>query len=952
MCKSFALLKSFLFQFLVYKLDLKEVLVVLVKKNYLGTNEIVQKYRSSIKSVVLLSLVLAIVIAGLYCNAVTSSTKNLLERMGNGFDDNCGSVMKTTPTDQFKLTPKTILIQDVEKISSTGWNSTKVDIIYNPMTGNLGLSWADVFRPFTSSAVSSLYFKAGNLESGWFNRLELETILDTITHEPQIALDHKGDIHFVYEEYDTDNFELKDIIITNETSKKTTIPITSNSGNSTNPIISVDQQGIVHLVWLDSTASSSGDIYYSFFDPELDSWSEKEIITSGAVVNASSSSPTFTIDSENTLHLVWADQRDGKFELFYAYKPQTGSWITEKIAISVIYQPIYPSIAVEPQSNKLQAIYRDNNSSSNLYFISKEIGNDTEWTPPRVIATNLAEEADYEIITDQYGNSFVICELSTGGYTRIYLLEKNEQEPNWSNPQAISSLQVPAQDPTITVDPNGTLFIAYSELYAGSTYEIFLAKGIIDSDSDGLSDREEEVIGTNPFDSDSDDDGLNDGDEVQIYGTNPLTNDSDSDQLPDKYEIENNFDPLDPSDADADLDEDGLTNIEEYTEGTNPRNSDSDGDSLGDGDELNLYNTNPLDSDTDQDQLSDNYELRWGLDPLTANDINADPDQDGLTTEFESIIWTDPNNPDTDGDGWDDGTEVANDADPLDPEDFPQIQTQRDYTRLIIAIVIGVILTFLFIGFAVLIARQFRPKESRKRKDLEREQKQLASAIPMFGMEGEKEERRARTEVSTPPPTKRRVSAVKGKEQEEEVLDVKTIEKIQTKKKRIAPPKRKRRREKEKGEIPSEEELERSGTAIREKREITGKTKEIPQKESVKEDLLKRKEAKMQQHISSLKEYQEKITALKNDKMTPQTIGQASREQLTEYASESQALYSEAQAIWDSSILPLIKGYEKELELQTLSAEKILEDCKETANQILDMLVQRELEYSEVEEKE
>ncbi|MBD3192652.1 MAG: hypothetical protein GF308_18570 [Candidatus Heimdallarchaeota archaeon] len=924
---------------------------MLAEKNSRETNNAIQKHQVSIRDLILISLTLALMLSCLSFTHFTPSTNHSIQRIRRLPEDSRESIIKTIPNNPVTVTPKTILIQDVEKISRTGLNSSKVKIIYNPTTDSLGLSWVDIFRPFTPSAVSSLHFKAGSLEKGWSDRLDLETILSTVTHKPQIALDSNNEMHYIFEEYVNDNFELRDTIIANETTLKTSLSITNNSGNSTNPMIAVDQQEVIHLVWLDTTTSSSGDIYYSSFDSTIDSWSPEEIITSGAVVNTSFSSPAFTIDTENTLHLIWADQRDGKFELYYAYKPPTGSWMIEKVTTSAIYQPICPSITFEPQSNKLQVIYRDNNTTGNLFFISKEVGNDTHWSSPTVIATNLAKEADYEIIADQYGNSLIVCELMAGSYSSIYLLEKNEEETTWSNPEVISSLQVPAQDPSITMDSNGTIFIAYSELYAGSTYEIFLAKGIIDSDNDQLSDREENLIGTDPFDPDSDNDGLEDGEEVLNFGTDPLNIDSDSDQLPDKYELENNFDPLDPSDANTDLDGDGLTNIQEYSEGTNPRNSDSDGDSLEDGEEINLYNTNPLNSDTDQDQLYDNYELRWGLDPLVANDINADPDQDGLTTEFESLIWTDPTNPDTDGDGWNDGVEVANDTDPLDPEDFPQVQTQRDYTRLIIAIVIGVIFTFICLAFVVLFARQFRPKESRKRKDLEREQKQLASAIPMFGMEGQ-EERTVQTHVPTTP-TKRQASTIKRREQEEEeeeVLDITKIEEIQSKKKRIAAPKRKRRDEQEE-EVPSEG-LEEPSPRIKDETKITDQLKETTKKEPIKDEVLRRKEEQMKQHISALKEYHQKILALKNDKMTSQTIAQASREQLTEYASESQALYSEAQAIWDSSILPLIKGYEKELELQTLSAEKILENCKEIANQILDLLVQRELKYSETEGKE
>lgn len=91
-----------------------------------------------------------------------------------------------------------------------------------------------------------------------------------------------------------------------------------------------------------------------------------------------------------------------------------------------------------------------------------------------------------------------------------------------------------------------------------------------------------------------------------------------------------------------DTDNDGLTDIEE-TEiyGTNPNLPDSDGDTLSDGDEVLIYGTNPSEPDTDLDGLNDGIEI---LSHQT-NPLNADTDFDGLTDQFElNTLNTDPKN--------------------------------------------------------------------------------------------------------------------------------------------------------------------------------------------------------------------------------------------------------------------------------------------------------------------
>ena len=76
---------------------------------------------------------------------------------------------------------------------------------------------------------------------------------------------------------------------------------------------------------------------------------------------------------------------------------------------------------------------------------------------------------------------------------------------------------------------------------------------LIDSDGDQLDNVAELGLGTNPLDSDSDGDGLDDGEEVNTYLTDPLDSDSDDDTLSDGDEISAGTDPLD-----ADSDDDGL----------------------------------------------------------------------------------------------------------------------------------------------------------------------------------------------------------------------------------------------------------------------------------------------------------------------------------------------------------------------------------------------------------
>jgi hypothetical protein len=104
-----------------------------------------------------------------------------------------------------------------------------------------------------------------------------------------------------------------------------------------------------------------------------------------------------------------------------------------------------------------------------------------------------------------------------------------------------------------------------------------------DGDGDGLSDRLEAELGTQPDVKDTDGDGLFDGQEFYETGTDPLQADSDGDWLSDADEGFWRTDPL-FADTDGDTLPDG---VEVYLRTTNPTKADTDGDGLLDADDPN-----------------------------------------------------------------------------------------------------------------------------------------------------------------------------------------------------------------------------------------------------------------------------------------------------------------------------------------------------------------------------
>ncbi len=196
-------------------------------------------------------------------------------------------------------------------------------------------------------------------------------------------------------------------------------------------------------------------------------------------------------------------------------------------------------------------------------------------------------------------------------------------------PPLVGINPTPVPSPTPTATPTPTLTKAPLEPLTATPVPTVIpttppVSTNVDTDGDGLSDVQETVrYGTNPELSDSDGDGLNDGEEVK-GGTDPNETDTDGDGLGDGAELF--VYPTNPTKWDSDSD--GLPDhIEINVLLTKPNVDDSDADGLTDGDEVFVYRTDPVKEDSDADGLTDGYEVANGSDPTGPNDL-ASPSED------------------------------------------------------------------------------------------------------------------------------------------------------------------------------------------------------------------------------------------------------------------------------------------------------------------------------------
>ncbi len=248
--------------------------------------------------------------------------------------------------------------------------------------------------------------------------------------------------------------------------------------------------------------------------------------------------------------------RDGNFIALRLGYDWNVRWTTE---FDLNYAPSLPKRHFTDGRYEIPDDTHSLRGSLDMLFHLREVTDTMQWDP--FLAAGVGFVAYGEKMGENDGKSDLVASVGGGVFYHI------------NDPWAVRA------DYRVVVAGADTEFNQY--ISVGLNYRfgatvpesLTVSGGDIDSDGDGLLDREEPTYGTNPYDPDTDKDDLTDGREVLEVKTNPLQPDTDLDGL--------------------------LDGPEYLTYKTNPLDRDTDKGGVADGHEVIEDQTNPLDKADD-----------------------------------------------------------------------------------------------------------------------------------------------------------------------------------------------------------------------------------------------------------------------------------------------------------------------------------------------------------------
>lgn len=252
---------------------------------------------------------------------------------------------------------------------------------------------------------------------------------------PNIAAD-SGGIYVVWEDYREGNW---DIYFSNSTTGaggtwSSNVNVDGNGITTANQELTslvLDKSGKLHVVWADDR-NGYDDIYYANSTDGGDTWSSSVCVDDASSVHARA--PSIAVDDEGNVYVVWYDDRSGNYDVYFAKSTDGGiTWTKPNTRVNDVttYQQQVPSIAVF-----------GNGATANVYVA---------WTDNRFAATNDMDV--YLSNSTDGGNTFNTSICVNDDFTNEYQLS-----------------------PSVAVDNNGNLYVAWYDRRNLINYDIYFRR--------------------------------------------------------------------------------------------------------------------------------------------------------------------------------------------------------------------------------------------------------------------------------------------------------------------------------------------------------------------------------------------------------------------------------------------------------------------------------------------
>ena len=238
------------------------------------------------------------------------------------------------------------------------------------------------------SEESQIYFKKSTNNGTNWSSLEQLTWTSGASWYPSIAVGANNHIHVVWQDDYTGNLELYYKCSTDNGATWSINPrITWNAGSSEHPVIATDSNNNLHLLW-EEDGSGNYEIYYKNTSDNGTTWSTVTQLTWSSP--GASWNPVVAVDSNDVIHIIYVKNSSGQnTDIFHKKSTDGGiNWSSPTQLTWTDASTLDPAICISP-NNHIHVVWDDNNINADweIYYKTSTDGG-SSWSLTRLTSMN------------------------------------------------------------------------------------------------------------------------------------------------------------------------------------------------------------------------------------------------------------------------------------------------------------------------------------------------------------------------------------------------------------------------------------------------------------------------------------------------------------------------------------------------------------------------------------
>jgi hypothetical protein len=226
---------------------------------------------------------------------------------------------------------------------------------------------------------------------GWMLPQEVSQSDEASSQRPQLAVEDDGDLHLLWMDNTSGQLDPYYVASTNSGSSWSAGERFATAPQSYQGAIAKGTGDILHTCWWERTGFPQLQ-YLLYAQKSASNWGPKETV----VVTNSQFQEPLVAEAADYVHIIWSNKKPAQdFDLFYTRKANSDSTWTDAVAVSdTLFSSLYARMAVA-EDGTLHVVWQENISPTNeIMYISGTVGaGQTTWSDSITITDKVADNA-------------------------------------------------------------------------------------------------------------------------------------------------------------------------------------------------------------------------------------------------------------------------------------------------------------------------------------------------------------------------------------------------------------------------------------------------------------------------------------------------------------------------------------------------------------------------------